>query len=369
MKKPLISLRQVGTGPAGEPGDDGWTPILATVADGERRVQQVTGWAGGQGAEPVSGWFIGTSGLVETIAEATDIRGDVGPVGPAAESGSVTNDLLAPLPAKTLLGRGGDTSGEAEYLTAAQVRSLVLEPQTVTNVMLADMAAAQIKGLPVGATAGPPQDLNGSQAWKIVSPAGKATPEQAAAGTDDTSFMTPLRVRGMTGWRNLQTETLTTAATAYVCSIPSDVTKLQIEIIALTAVSSASDWVSARLSFDDGATYFSGPTDYQIMDLFLTEAGVSNPGGWGTLNSSFTLSIVGSNIVDPKKVVGSFYCGSSTTRPSFFGFTNGTYAGPGCVMVMKTLTFAHVGRMNKLMFFQNGGTPFEPGTFFSISGI
>lgn len=82
------------TGPQGEQGIQGiqgvqgykgWSPILATVTDGIRRVLQVSDWTGGEGTKPASGSYIGPTGLVPDIASAVDIRGAQGP------SGSVTD--------------------------------------------------------------------------------------------------------------------------------------------------------------------------------------------------------------------------------------------------------------------------------------
>jgi hypothetical protein len=69
------------------PGKNGWTPVLAAVADGERRVQQVADWMGGAGEKPASGMFVGASGFVDAVADASDIRGSDGP---AAEIISAT---------------------------------------------------------------------------------------------------------------------------------------------------------------------------------------------------------------------------------------------------------------------------------------
>lgn len=52
---------------------DGWTPLLAAVEDGERRVFQITDWIGGTGDKPPVGLYLGPNGLVNTPAEATDI--------------------------------------------------------------------------------------------------------------------------------------------------------------------------------------------------------------------------------------------------------------------------------------------------------
>ncbi len=56
----------------------GWTPVLAVVADGERRVLQVADWTGGQSNKPTTGQYVGPSGLVSSIASAVNIRGAAG---------------------------------------------------------------------------------------------------------------------------------------------------------------------------------------------------------------------------------------------------------------------------------------------------
>ena len=133
-----IHLRQHSVGPVGRSGFDGWTPVLALLEDGERCVQQVSDWTGGQGEKPVVGWFIGESGLVEDISAATDIRGvkgDKGDTGSAADPGSVTeaelaegavtNTKLADVPSMTLKGRVNDGVGSPADLTAGQARSII----------------------------------------------------------------------------------------------------------------------------------------------------------------------------------------------------------------------------------------------------
>lgn len=67
-------------GEDGADGDDGWSPILAIVVDLDRRVLQVTDWAGGTGTKPATGDYIGPTGLVSDIAQAVDIRGPQGPL-------------------------------------------------------------------------------------------------------------------------------------------------------------------------------------------------------------------------------------------------------------------------------------------------
>ncbi len=59
-------------------GNDGWTPIVAIVNDGERRVLQVVSWTGGTGTAPDSGLYVSDSGFTDDIALAIDIRGEQG---------------------------------------------------------------------------------------------------------------------------------------------------------------------------------------------------------------------------------------------------------------------------------------------------
>lgn len=101
MSRTLTVIRNVRTltttrpgpqgvpGPAGPPGGDvGWSPILATVEHGARRVLQVTDWTGGEGAKPAAGQYVGPAGLVALIADATDIRGAAGSDGLAGADGA-----------------------------------------------------------------------------------------------------------------------------------------------------------------------------------------------------------------------------------------------------------------------------------------
>ena len=71
-------------------GDAGWSPVLAVVPDGARRVLQVTDWTGGAGATPATGSYIGVSGLVATAPEAVDLRGTQGEVGPQGTNVTIT---------------------------------------------------------------------------------------------------------------------------------------------------------------------------------------------------------------------------------------------------------------------------------------
>lgn len=57
---------------------NGWSPIYATVEDGERRVDQVVDWVGGSGTKPDVDLYKGPDGLVPDIADGTDVRGPAG---------------------------------------------------------------------------------------------------------------------------------------------------------------------------------------------------------------------------------------------------------------------------------------------------
>ena len=65
-------------GNPGDAGTHGWSPVVAIVVDGHRRVEQVTDWIGGTGVRPPTGQFKGPLGFVATAAEATDVRGPSG---------------------------------------------------------------------------------------------------------------------------------------------------------------------------------------------------------------------------------------------------------------------------------------------------
>lgn len=92
-------------------GADGWAPLLAIVADGDRRVMQIADWAGGEGVPPATGDYLGVSGLVSDIAQAIDIRGPEGAIDGAGDFGA---DLIAT-----------DTAAEARTLLNVAAIALV----------------------------------------------------------------------------------------------------------------------------------------------------------------------------------------------------------------------------------------------------
>lgn len=70
-----------GIGNTGAAGSNGWTPRLAVVNDGNRRVLFVSAWIGGTGTEPQRYVYVGANGFVSSIGEAVDIRGGTGAAG------------------------------------------------------------------------------------------------------------------------------------------------------------------------------------------------------------------------------------------------------------------------------------------------
>jgi hypothetical protein len=73
-----FSIPRGDEGGQGETGEKGWSPLLAVVPDGARRVHQIVDWANGEGTKPAAGDYLGEEGPVSDIAEATDIRGPAG---------------------------------------------------------------------------------------------------------------------------------------------------------------------------------------------------------------------------------------------------------------------------------------------------
>lgn len=73
---------------AGTSGYDGWTPVLALVADGSRTVVQVIDWVGGEGTKPTAGLYVGPSGFVVDAADATNVKGADGTNGTNGTNGT-----------------------------------------------------------------------------------------------------------------------------------------------------------------------------------------------------------------------------------------------------------------------------------------
>lgn len=93
-----LSTTDLGSviGPQGIQGEKGWAPVLAVVADGARRVFQVSDWTGGQGTKPTTGLYVGIDGLTAVLADGIDVRGPAGTgTGNVNPSGTIVAGRLA----------------------------------------------------------------------------------------------------------------------------------------------------------------------------------------------------------------------------------------------------------------------------------
>lgn len=59
-------------------GEKGWSPLLNTVEDGERRLIQLSDWVGGAGLPPDNQGYLYPGGFTLNVSDATDFRGDRG---------------------------------------------------------------------------------------------------------------------------------------------------------------------------------------------------------------------------------------------------------------------------------------------------
>lgn len=112
---------------AGTAGDDGWTPVLALATDGNRVVQKIVDWVGGQGTKPsVVDQYVGPTGIVSTPGAAVDVRGAAGADGIDGEDGSTG-------PANTLT-KGTITTGAPG--TPADISITGTAPNQVLNMTI-----------------------------------------------------------------------------------------------------------------------------------------------------------------------------------------------------------------------------------------
>lgn len=166
------------TGATGAEGDDGWTPVLAVVADGARRVQQVADWTGGTGTKPATGKYVGATGLVDLIANGVDIRG---------ASGAGTGDVVGPASSTdNRLARFNGITGKL-LKDGGTVATADIADNAVTYGKMQDVTAtARVLGRK-SAGAGDPEELTLSEVLDMV----------GSAAQGDILF------RGASGWFRL----------------------------------------------------------------------------------------------------------------------------------------------------------------------
>ncbi|MCF3935387.1 hypothetical protein L1787_18515 [Acuticoccus sp. M5D2P5] len=102
-----------------------WSPVIAAEDDGARSVLKVVDWVGGQGTKPASPVYIGSSGLVSDIADASNVRGAQGEA--TAAQGAKADTAVQPgdLAAVATTGDAAELSGTlaAARLDVAATRS------------------------------------------------------------------------------------------------------------------------------------------------------------------------------------------------------------------------------------------------------
>lgn len=134
-------------GPAGNSGDDGWTPVLAGEADGTRTLIKIVDWTGGEGAKPQTGMYLGTTGYVATKAAAFNFNASkritplsAGPTvaGVVAISfaglGFTAAPVVVPLPATTAV-LSGATSTVISNVTKDGCTATVRQAALLTGVI------------------------------------------------------------------------------------------------------------------------------------------------------------------------------------------------------------------------------------------
>lgn len=99
-------------GDKGDQGNIGYAPVLAVVSDGDRRVFQVIDWSGSTGTKPETGKYLGSTGWVDAIGDAIDVRGAVGAEGATGPQGQG----IQPEATGTLAGRDDYDSSAAGFI-------------------------------------------------------------------------------------------------------------------------------------------------------------------------------------------------------------------------------------------------------------
>ena len=161
IQHPGVQGRPGLKGGAGDPGHNGWSPVLASVADGERRVHQIVGWSGGEGDAPAIGGYIGPGGIVADIAAASNVRGPPGP-----GSGDMQSAVYDPMAI------GGDAFARRNH-TGTQLLATISDAGT----MAAEAAENYTKtsNLAQVATSGAYADLKGLPAFASIATSGSAS--------------------------------------------------------------------------------------------------------------------------------------------------------------------------------------------------
>lgn len=194
----LVSKQSDGTitvfGSGGGGGTNGWSPLMAIVADGERRVMQITGWTGGTGTPPASPVYVGPTGFVALIANATDIRGAAGGGGGSGTVTSVTgataNGFVVSTtnPTTTPVVTVGTSITGIAYGTGTAIRAAVAADFPVLNQSTTGNAATATALQTARNING--QSFNGTADITVAAAAGTLTGSSLAANVTTASGLT-----------------------------------------------------------------------------------------------------------------------------------------------------------------------------------
>lgn len=187
------------TGPAGEDGadgadgDDGWSPILAAVSDGARRVIQVVDWTGGEGTKPATGKYIGAAGLVDDVGDGVDVRGAQGPAG--AGSGDMAASTYDPQSIEDdAFDRANHTGAQAISTVTGLQAALDGKAEAEHDHAIADVTGLQtaLDGKAASSHTHPASDISDSTtAGRAILTAANAASQRTSLGLGSLATLTP----------------------------------------------------------------------------------------------------------------------------------------------------------------------------------
>lgn len=260
-------------------GDPGWSPVFAVVSDGTRRVLQVVDWTGGEGTKPSVGLYVGATGLTADIAQAVDIRGPIGPgAGDSGDDGwspllAVVSDSARRVLQITDWAGGSGTKPSTGYLGPSGIVSLIGQATDIRGAAGAD--GSQGPAGPKGDTgaqgpAGPQGDTGAQGPQGPAGPQGDPGPGVAAGGTEgqllakasatnfDTEWIDPPSGGGGgigIGWDLLADRRLGSLAMEIdIQGISTSYTLLFLELVHITGSGTVSE-IYMRLNGDSANNY------------------------------------------------------------------------------------------------------------------
>ena len=142
-KQEVNTLIANATRDPGPAGHNGYSPVLAVRPDGERRVLQIANWVGGNGPKPDTGGYLGTTGIVSDIAQASDIRG---PQGQKGDKGDIESGVTAEQLQEERDARKAGDDPQAIVVASASSYQSALNQQATSEQPLTIEITADISG-------------------------------------------------------------------------------------------------------------------------------------------------------------------------------------------------------------------------------